>query len=145
MDEEDFKKLKDKVGMCKDFYASFKRLPAPFQRLVMGRVKELIVELSAFPEKAQSYDRDRASAWKYFPNNSEILESGDFLPFRSVRLPKDEENHDVVVINFISCYLVKKLDLSAIISANFSKMVGEFTNDKICLISCSYVSFDSYE
>lgn len=145
MDEEDFKQLKDKVGICKDFYASFKRLPSPFQRLVIGKVKALVSELSTSPEKAQSYDRDLASTRKYFPNNPEILESGDLFPFRSVRLPKDEENNDIVVVNFISCYLANKLDSSAIISASFSKMAGDFSDDKICLISCSYMSFDSYD
>lgn len=145
MEEDNFKKLKGKVGICKDFFPSFKRLPSPFQNLVLRKIENLVNELSTSPGKATQYDRDLASARKYFPNNPEILESGNSFPFRSARLPKDQENNDVVVINFISCYLANKLDSAILISTNFSKPAGEFTDNKICLVSCSYMSFDSYD
>lgn len=145
MEQDNFKKLRGKVGVCKDFFPSFKRLPGPFQNLVLRKIENLVSELSISPSKAMEYDRDLASARKYFPNNPEILESGDFFPFRSARLPKNEENNDVVVINFISCYLANKLNSAILISANFSKPAGEFTDNKICLVSCSYMSFSSYD
>lgn len=145
MDKEILKKLKNKVEICKDFFASFKRLPNPLQVLVIKRVENLVEELLVSPEKASHYDRDLATANKYFPNNREVLDSGNLFPFRSVRLPKDEENNDVVTINFVSCYLANRLNSSAVISANFSKSEGGFTDNKICLVSCSYVSFSSYE
>jgi hypothetical protein len=145
MDEDIFNKLKEKVGICKDFFPSFLRLPSSYQKLVLMKIKNLVDELSISPAKAKEYDRDFATASKYFPNNSEILESGDSFPFRSARLPKNQENNDVVSINFLSCHLANKLGSAILLSANFSKPAGEFAENKICLVSCSYMSFSSYD
>ena len=145
MEEAISKKLKGRVEICKDFFPSFKRLPGPYQSRVLKQIEKLVDELSSSPDKASQYVIDLASAEKYFPNNREILDSGELFPFRSVRLPKDEENKDVVVINFLSCYLVNRLGSSAIISANLIGSEGKIVDNKIYLVSCSYVSFDSYD
>lgn len=145
MEEAISKQLKDRVYICKDFFSSFKRLPNVYQIRVLKRIEKLTEELSSSPEKASQYIIDLPSAEKYFPNNREILDSGELFPFRSVRLPKDEENKDVVVINFLSCYLVNKLGLIAIKSATFINAKEGLVDNKIYLVSCSYVSFDSYD
>ncbi len=145
MNQEILGKLKNKVGICKDFFSSFKRLPGPLQEIVIKRILSLIDEISDAPTKAMNYDRDLPSKRKYFPNTAEILESGEFFPFRSVRLPKNEENNDAVAINFVSGYLVNKLGLVQIIGNHFCVLPGGLTNDKICLVSCSYYSFESIE
>ncbi|MCX6706426.1 MAG: hypothetical protein NTV24_05015 [Candidatus Woesebacteria bacterium] len=144
MDQVEFDKIKNKIGICKDFFLSFKRLPTPLQAIAIRRVIELTDEIASKPESALKYVGDLASKRKYFPNSAEILETGEMFPFRSIRLPKDEENNDIVAINFVSCFLVNKLGLTQAVE-HFCKPPGGFTDDKICLISCSYFSFDSLE
>jgi len=147
MDGTDLKKLSDagKIGMCRDFFPSFTRLPGSFQSLVIKMIVGLTEELSAAPDKAKVYDRDLASMGKYFPNTPEILESGDLFPFRFVRLPKSEENKDLVQINFLSCFLANRLGFPAITNAEFTRNGGNFDDNKILLISCIYISFDPYD
>jgi len=137
------KKLKGRVIIGKDFFSSFKRLPNVYQDLVLKQIEKLVDELSTVPQKASQFVIDYASAGKYFPNYKEILDNEELFPFRSVKLPKDEENKDLVIINFLSGYLVNKLDLAVVKSANFMGSEEELADDKICLISCTYVSFDS--
>lgn len=155
MDKQLQKKSKTALKNCgiwKDFYSTFSRLPTPFQHQAILQIESLITEIKRNPEAVLSYDRDIASASKYFPATSEILESGKLLPFRTIIIT-DELNKDLATVNFVSCYLVRKLKLELIICKNFCNfekretncLNKKFTDRRIIFVSCSYRSFDDFD
>lgn len=149
--QNELKKTIEKCVIWKDFFSSFKHLPNPFQSSVIKRLKTLTKEIQENPKTTLNYDRDMASPTKYFPNRPEILEHEKLFPFRMVTI-KDELNKEIVTINFLSCYLVKKINLQPIICRSFcsykekDKNCSEesFDSKKICLISCSYQSLEDF-
>lgn len=155
MDKELQKKLKTALKNCgiwKDFYPSFSHLPNPFQYQVILRIESLVAEVKRKPDTILNYDRDIASASKYFPSTSEILESGDLLPFRTIIIT-DDLNKDLATINFVSCLLIKRLKLEPIICKNFCNFGKKDTNcldrkltdKRIIFVSCYYRSFDDFD